>query len=242
MGWQKDEQKYLGILSDVCIDISNKFHDIYFLRKKTMTKIKVPAIMIGSITGVVSFGTEVFPKDVQRWVAIVVGVLNICVATLNTVEGFLKVNEEMTSAKATCQQLRKLAEDIEKELVLPSNNRPTQGGQFLRDAYTRYQQIMSHAPMLEEYIPFVDTDIIQPSHKSLFKTQHMPQRSNRDPTTSVILNIGNDAIDIQSCRKRLLDVATYIAKTQTVAGAFEDTPEEEQGTTESNNQNNISMI
>lgn len=62
MGWQKDEQEYLGILSDVCIDISNKFHDIYFLRKKTMTKIKVPAIMIGSITGVVSLALRFFQK------------------------------------------------------------------------------------------------------------------------------------------------------------------------------------
>ena len=228
-GWQKEEEEYLGILSDVCIDISNRFQDIYFLRKKTMTKIKVPAIMIGSLTGVASFGSTNFPKDVQRWVAIVVGVLNICVATLNTLEGFLKVNEEMTSAKATSQQLRKLAEDIEKELIVPSNNRPTLGSQFLRDAYTRYQQIMSHAPMLEEYIPFVDTDIIKPSHKSLFK------KTNRDFETSVVLNIGNNANDIQSCKKRLCDVATYIAKTQTVSTAFVDTPKED-------NQNNTIII
>jgi hypothetical protein len=157
--WLTEEEDYLRIIATTSIKLSKCYHSIYFKRKTTQTKLKIPAIIIGSFSGVASFGTTTFPKDTQKWVAIIVGVVNICIATLNTLETFFKIGEDMNSAKATSEQLRKIAEDIEKELCLPEENRATSGIQFLRDTYTRYQQVVSNAPMLLEYISYADKSI-----------------------------------------------------------------------------------
>lgn len=159
--WLKEEEDYLKIIASICIKLSKQYHVVYFKKKKTQTKLKIPAIIIGSFTGVASFGTTTFPKSAQKWVAIVVGLVNIGIATLNTLETFFKIGEDMNSSKATSEQLRKLAEDIDKELCLPEEDRPTSGIQFLRDTYTRYQQIISNAPMLLTYISYADKELGQ---------------------------------------------------------------------------------
>lgn len=165
--WLKEEEDYLRLIAGICIKLSKQYHVVYFKKKKTQTKLKIPAIIIGSFTGVASFGTTTFPKSAQKWVAIIVGLVNIGIATLNTLETFFKIGEDMNSSKATSEQLRKLAEDIEKELCLPEEDRPTSGIQFLRDTYTRYQQILSNAPMLLSYISYADKDFTLQEQKQL---------------------------------------------------------------------------
>lgn len=224
--WLKEEEDYLRIVSKVCIDLSKKYHKVYFLRKKVLTKLKMPAIIIGSFTGVASFGTTTFPKEAQRWVAIVVGVVNICIATLNTLESFFKVGEEMTSAQTTYEQLRKLAEDIEKELCLPDADRPTSGIQFLRDSYTRYQQIINSAPVLDDYLSYADKESKLTLPQGLInkiKTKMSTTSNSKSPSSPTNLSVTEDAhtsepinteeADINLGGIKLPSVANYLSKT-----------------------------
>lgn len=156
MNWLQQEEEYLSNIKTSSLSLSQSFHKVYFRKKKIQTKLRIPAIIIGSFTGVASFGTSTFPTFMQRWVAVIVGLVNIGIAVLNTVESFFKISEDMTAAKSTSEQLRKLAEDIDRELALPQIDRETSGIIFLRDAYTRYQQILNQAPMLARYISHAD--------------------------------------------------------------------------------------
>lgn len=221
--WLKEEEDYLKIVSQVCIELSKKYHKVYFLRKNVLTKLKMPAIIIGSFTGVASFGTTTFPKEAQRWVSIVVGVVNICIATLNTLESFFKVGEEMTSAQTTYEQLRKLAEDIEKELCLPYDDRPTSGIQFLRETYTRYQQIINSAPVLDDYISYADKEARAQSAKGLFKklkTKLSSPSNSKGPASPTSCSVAEDTensgpsnvVDVNFGSIQLPIVANYIAK------------------------------
>lgn len=224
--WLKQEEEYLELVSKICIQLSKKYHKVYFLRKSVLARLKIPAIIIGSFTGVASFGTTTFPKETQKWVAVVVGVVNIFIATLNTLESFFKVGEEMTSAQTTYEQLRKVAEDIEKELSLPHIVRPTSGIQFLRDIYVRYQQIINSAPVLDDYISYADKETIVKPAKGLLqriKTRLTPPSSAKGPSSptniSVVEDIQNsdasntlDPVDVDTnISMQIPIVANYIA-------------------------------
>jgi len=215
--WLSEEEQYLDIISKVCINLSKRYHAKYFVRKKTQTKLKIPAIIIGSFTGVASFGTSTFPKHAQKWVAIVVGLVNICIATLNTLDTFFKISEDMTSAKATSEQLRKLAEDIQKELCLPETDRPTSGIQFLREVYTRYQQIISNAPMLHAYISYADKESAQKNDTLMSKLKasvtNSSPRSSQTTSDIVQLPAAQELVDeLKIDTSKISSVANYLAK------------------------------
>lgn len=183
MNWLKQEEEYLTNIKGSSLSLSQSFHKVYFRKKKFQSRLRIPAIIVGSFTGVASFGTSTFPKNMQRWVAIIVGLVNIGIAVLNTIESFFKVSEDMTSARNTSEQLRKLAEDIDRELALPQIDRETSGIIFLREAYTRYQQILNQAPMLARYISHADKS-------SLKFTIPYSNESSRRGTSDEIFKVG----------------------------------------------------
>jgi hypothetical protein len=153
--WLEEEVKYLQTLANSCIELSREYHIIYFKRKTSQNKFKIPSIIIGSFTGVASFGSSTFPSSFRNWISISVGLINVAIAILSTLESFLKLGEELNASKSASEQLKKLAEDINRELALEMSTRQTSGVIFLRDSYTRYQQILSTAPVLSKYISYL---------------------------------------------------------------------------------------
>jgi hypothetical protein len=151
MHWQKEEEEYLRMLEDTCLNLSKEYHEVYFKSTALQTRLRIPAIVIGSFTGIASFGTSNFPERFQHNIAIIVGVVNVAIAILNTLETFFKVGENINATLVASTQLRKLANDINKELCLERETRETSGINYLRDSYTRYQQIISSAPLLQTF-------------------------------------------------------------------------------------------
>ena len=194
--WREEEIRYLQTLENSCIELSREYHIIYFKRRTSQNKFKIPAIIIGSFTGVASFGSSAFPPHFQKWISISVGLINVAIAILNTLESFLQLGEELNASKSASEQLKKLAEDINRELSLEISTRQTSGVIFLRDSYTRYQQILSTAPILSRYISYLvgqdeDTDKQSLTQKILTVLSRQKQRLSRMPTT-------RNSIDIES--------------------------------------------
>ena len=158
MEWLKVEEDYLDSMEVLCMEQSKLYHDVYFEKRRTHLRLKVPAIIVGSFTGVASFGTTTFPSVLQLYVPIIVGIINICIAILNACDTFFKISEDMNLARSTSEQLKKLAEDINKETKIPANLRQTNGITFLSEAYTRYQQINNNAPMLKKYVSYLEIE------------------------------------------------------------------------------------
>lgn len=151
MQWTADEVEFLKVLEETSTNLSKDYHNVYFGLQSTQSKLRIPAIVVGSFTGVASFGTSTFPKQYHTTIAIIVGLVNICIAILNTVEAYFKLGENINLAASASVQLRKLANDISKELSVDESVRETSGINFLRECYTRYQQILSGAPILRQY-------------------------------------------------------------------------------------------
>lgn len=167
--WLQDEEIYLHSIQKSCEHLSRLYLDKYRQCKSLQTKLKLPAIIVGSFTGITSFGTDSFPQSGRRFVSIAVGIVSIGIAILNTIESYLKVGENTNSAITAATALQKLREDINKELSLPVADRCDNGIIFLRDVYTRYQQILATAPILDsqENLAYIDTVISQKINAAL---------------------------------------------------------------------------
>lgn len=170
--WLPEEEIYLHSIQNSCEGLSKLYLEKYKHCKSLQTKLKLPAIVIGSFTGIASFGTESFPKDYQKFVSISVGIITISIAILNTIESYLKVGENTSSSIATANALQKLREDINKELCIPPSDRVDNGVVFLRDIYTRYVQILNQAPILDKQdtMVFLNSPISTKIRKLMKKT------------------------------------------------------------------------
>lgn len=150
MVWTQSEEVYLHTIQTACEELSNAYLETYRRLRNIQARIKIPIIIVGSFTGITSFGTETFPQSVQKWVSAGVGVVTICIAIVNSIESYFKIGENANAAINTTNALQQLREDINKELSLPEDDRQAPGLTLLRDCYTRYQQIMSQAPTLND--------------------------------------------------------------------------------------------
>lgn len=149
MEWQQDEESYLHFLKGESARLSRRYKVGFCEFQRQQRYIKFPAVVLGSISGVASFGTSTFPVDIQPLISIVVGCISVFIAILNSIESALKISENVQGCIVSHQSFQKLHDDIDREISIPVNDRTTSGIVFLRDCYTRYQQIVAHAPILD---------------------------------------------------------------------------------------------
>ena len=146
--WLAEEEVYLSRLRESCNQLSDAYLHLYQQYTKALSKYRLPAIVLSSISGVASFGTTTFPASAQRWVSIVVGGISTFVALLTTVEAFYKIGDLLSRSLQAQIQLKKVVDDITIELSLPKIDRVTDGVQFVRKVYAVYQQVIEQAPPL----------------------------------------------------------------------------------------------
>lgn len=147
--WLPEEEEYLRIMHRRCHRLSLSFKNMHREYKIQQNKLKLPSIIISSVLGVVSFGQTVFPEVAQRWIPIGVGGMNIVIAIINTLDSYLKISEHVASTLTSHNSLQKLADDIFCEIMIPTKDRDSSGIIFLRDCYTKYQQIVDSSPLID---------------------------------------------------------------------------------------------
>lgn len=148
--WLPEEEIYLHSILKTCELLSNAYIQKHRVWRRLQTRIKLPVIVIGSFTGITSFGSETFPKSFQKWISISVGVITMGIAILNTIESYFSIGEIANSSLNASTAFQQLREDINKELSIPTVDRQATGAIFIRDIFTRYQQILSQAPVLDD--------------------------------------------------------------------------------------------
>jgi hypothetical protein len=147
--WYDKEEKFLKNLCKVCNELSETYMTLYRVSHKTQSRLRLPAIVLSSFSGVASFGTQSFPSELQKYVSIVVGLINVCIAMIQTYESYIKIADTVSRALTVSTGLKKLGDDIKCELSIPIENREANGITFLRDCFSRYQAIVYQAPPLE---------------------------------------------------------------------------------------------
>lgn len=153
--WLPEEENYLKELSKLCQELSCKFkryHDVY---RDRQAKFKIPAIIISSVTGIISFGTSNFPPQYSNYVSIGVGISSLCIALINSIESYMKIGENMSGSIQASMSFQKLKESIDIELALPVEDRTSQGIIFLRECFSNYEKTWDLAPQILKNIRFI---------------------------------------------------------------------------------------
>jgi hypothetical protein len=150
MIWYDKEEEYLQRMQEICGILSQKYMNLYIMMHRKQTKLRLPAIILSSCSGVASFGSSSFNASTMRKISIAVGVVNVGIAVLQTYESYLKVADIVAKSLSASQALKKLVDDIQCELFIPIEDRSCNGITFLRDCFGRYQAILDQAPPIEE--------------------------------------------------------------------------------------------
>ena len=149
MRWHPEEERYLKVLHDICNKLSKEYMELYVLSHRFQTRMRIPAIILSSCSGVASFGSSGFGTHTQRYISIGVGVVNVFIAIIQTYESYLKVGDIVSKSLSASLAFKKLADMIYCETFIPVENRIANGITFLRDCFSRYQTILDQSPPLE---------------------------------------------------------------------------------------------
>ena len=146
--WYREEELYLDDLHRSCVELSNIYQKLYLENLRQQTRYRIPAIVLSSLSGVASFGTQTFPEDARIWVSISVGIVNIIISIMNTIEAYLNLGEKIAKSRNAAIVFKKIADDITCELSIPIKDRETNGIIFLRECFVRYQQTLEASPSI----------------------------------------------------------------------------------------------
>ncbi|NBO73006.1 MAG: hypothetical protein EBU66_20865 [Bacteroidetes bacterium] len=146
--WHSKEEEFLKRLKNKCEHLAVQYMELYKVTHTKQSRLRLPAIIMSSFSGVASFGSTSFPLYMQKYVSIGVGIINITIAILQTYESYLKISDIVSKSLTASASLKKIADDIGCEMYIPVENRQTNGVTFLRDTYSRYQTILVDAPPL----------------------------------------------------------------------------------------------
>lgn len=182
MLWYDTEEEYLLHMQEVCNILSQKYMNLYIVTHRKQTKLRLPAIILSSCSGVASFGSSGFSAKTMKAITIAVGIVNVGIAILQTYESYLKIADIVSKSLATSQSLKKLADDIQCETFIPIEDRSSNGVTFLRDCYSRYQAILDQAPPMEE---LTNAKLLRMRLSKEIEKYNMNQKMNRalDPIT-----------------------------------------------------------
>lgn len=148
--WSHEQEQYLQDLKCISEELSLIHKASFRELKKKERYYRIPCIIIGSISGTMSFGTNTFPASFQRFVSILVGGVSLSIAILQSIESYLKIGERMAGHISASQGYSKLAEDIHLELRLQIDDRCSTGISFTRACYERFEKLNSIAPYTKE--------------------------------------------------------------------------------------------
>jgi hypothetical protein len=113
----------------------------------------IPVIILSTLTGTANFGMDSYvPESGKSTATAIVGGLNLFAGLLSTLQNFLKVAENMESARNSCVSWGKLQRSIQIELSLDTRRRQN-SQDFLKICRSEYDR-------LTEQSPIVDDDII----------------------------------------------------------------------------------
>lgn len=145
MEWADEHVVYLQELRETTKSLAQKFKIVHDRYRSKQMKIRIPTIVISTITGISSFGVSTYPPTAQMYVPIVVGCLNVFVAIISSIESFLKINEIIVSSLNASLLFMKLSEKIGMELRVPETERETSGINTVRNSFIEYDKIMSES-------------------------------------------------------------------------------------------------
>ena len=118
---------------------------IFQLRNYCFT---IPVIVLSTISGTASFSISSFPVDLQVYVPMVIGGINIFVGIVQTIAQFLRISELAESHRVASTAYGKFSRNIATELSLPPNNRTYNRIDFVQMCRAEMDRLLEQSPII----------------------------------------------------------------------------------------------
>jgi len=118
---------------------------IFQLRNYLFT---IPVIVFSTISGTASFSISSFPVNLQVYVPMVIGGINILVGIVQTIAQFLRISELAESHRVASTSYGKFSRNIATELSLPPNNRTYNGIDFVQMCRAEMDRLLEQSPII----------------------------------------------------------------------------------------------
>jgi hypothetical protein len=147
MSYSKD---ILDIMDKIRLNSSNmsKQHkNNYFYYKWISTLFRVPTIIISSISGVFSVGTQSYMN--QNTISAVVCLLSLSISIINSIELFLHISDNVETELEMSKKYYILSCDLYKLLMLEDINRPDNPKEQLKIYYSQYIDLYNESLLMK---------------------------------------------------------------------------------------------
>ena len=147
MAYSKD---ILDIMDKIRLNSSNmsKQHkNNYFYYKWVSTLFRVPTIVISSISGVFSVGTQAYMN--QNTISGIVCLLSLIISIINSIELFLHISDNVEIELEMSKKYYILSCDLYKLLMLEDSNRPDNPKDQLKIYYSQYIDLYNESLLMK---------------------------------------------------------------------------------------------
>lgn len=152
MRWSQKHEDTLILLHKYSNMLAQKYHDSYIEYKKTLYRYRIPIIIISTFTGFISIANAgYFPSAWMKYVSLAVGLSNLVVSIISTIENLKKINENMNLSFSAHDKFRLLSNSISVTLRIPREQRDSDGHTYIKTMFTEFQQTLSKAPILSSH-------------------------------------------------------------------------------------------
>ena len=144
--WTSDIETILSKLMSNCINSSKEHSNSYFYYKGLIKYFRLPTIILSSVSSV-SLALNGYLH--QGFINLVVCGLGLSISILNSIELFLKINDQIESENECSKDYYALAVNIRKTLLLDREHRPIDADIFLEKTYNTYMSLVSKSSLLK---------------------------------------------------------------------------------------------
>ena len=191
MSWTTDIETILNDLRENSVYLSNYHKKQFFYYKRVATYFRLPTICISAVASVASVGLTNYVA--QQNISGIVCLMSLTVGMLNSIELYLRIQDNLESELMTSKSYYALSIDLHKLLNLSQINREGDPKQVLNEYYKRYEDLVQESNLLSASYP--DKLNKLPKLKGIFsKTTPMAASSS---SSSSISSTGSNPLDDQ---------------------------------------------
>ena len=145
MSWSLDQENILEKLMINCTNNSLQHMNSYFYYKGIIKYFRLPTIILSSVSSV-SIALNGYLH--QSHINLIVCGLGLMVSILNSIELFLKINDQIEAENECSKDYYTLAVNIKKTLLLDREHRSVEGSVFLEKTYMSYMALVAKSSLL----------------------------------------------------------------------------------------------
>ena len=165
MKWTNDVESILDQIRINCVYMSAQHKNSYFYYKRISTYFRIPTIILASVASVSSVGLQNYIA--QQHISAITCLISLVVGIINSMELYLKLQENIEIELEKSKQYYSLATDIYKTLNLDRENRDGDPHEELESYYDRYRVLFQESNLLKN--GFTDKLLKLPPKKKMFE-------------------------------------------------------------------------